>query len=102
MTYQDSIKVCFRKYADFSGRASLSEFWWFLLFLGLASAAAAIFGYALQAIFHIATLLPLAAAAARRLHDTGRSAWWLLFAFVPLVGLIVLAIFLAERGKSGD
>ena len=102
MTFQDSIKVCFGKYADFTGTASRSEFWWFLLFIGLGSAAASVLGYALNALFHIVTLLPTVAAASRRLHDTGRSAWWLLIAFVPLVGLIVLAIFLAERRRGGD
>jgi len=100
MTFQESIQVCFGKYADFTGAASRAEFWWFLLFIGLGSAAAAVFSHALSALFHIATLLPLAAAAARRLHDTGRSAWWLLFAFVPFAGLIVLAVFLSERGKG--
>ena len=54
----------------------------------------------LGAVFSLATLLPSIAAAARRLHDTNRSGWWQLIAIVPVVGIIVLVVFLAQEGRS--
>lgn len=101
MTFQESIKVCFGKYADFSGRASRSEYWWFMLFLVLASLAISMISPILSGLFSIGTLLPALAAATRRLHDTNRSGWWQLIAFVPVIGFIVIVIFLAQEGKAG-
>jgi uncharacterized membrane protein YhaH (DUF805 family) len=100
MTFQDSIKVCFSKYAEFGGRASRSEYWWFFLFIVLAGGAISIVNEKLGMVFYLATLLPSLAAATRRLHDTGRNGWWQLVALVPLVGLIVLLVFLTQ--KSSD
>jgi len=102
MTFQESIKVCFSKYADFTGRASRSEYWWFMLFLILVSLAASMISPMLSGLFSLGTLLPALAAAIRRLHDTNRSGWWQLIAFVPVIGLIVMLIFLAQEGKAGE
>jgi uncharacterized membrane protein YhaH (DUF805 family) len=55
----------------------------------------------LSGLFSVGTLLPALAAATRRLHDTNRSGWWQLIAFVPVAGLIVIVIFLAQEGKTG-
>lgn len=100
MTFQESIKVCFAKYADFSGRASRSEYWWFVLFILLVSMAASVISPKLSALFSLATLLPSIAAATRRLHDTNRTGWWQLLVLVPLVGFIVLLVFLAQEGQA--
>jgi uncharacterized membrane protein YhaH (DUF805 family) len=102
MTFGESIKTCFSKYADFNGRASRSEYWWFVLFIFLASSVCSILSQALGGIFAIATLLPWVAAATRRLHDTGRTGWWQLIALVPIIGFIVLIVFLAQEGKPGE
>ena len=99
MTFQESIRVCFSKYADFNGKASRPEYWWFMLFIILASLALSMVGPRLAGLFCLGTLLPSIAAAARRLHDTNRSGWWQLISFVPVVGLIVLIVFLAQEGK---
>ena len=99
MTFQESIRVCFSKYADFNGKASRPEYWWFMLFVILASLALSMVGPLLAGLFSLGTLLPSIAAAARRLHDTNRSGWWQLISFVPVVGLIVLIVFLAQEGK---
>ena len=100
MTFQESIRTCFSKYADFNGVATRSEYWWFVLFLALVGAAATTLSRATGTLISIATLLPLLAAGTRRLRDTGRSGWWQLFILVPVAGIIVLAIFMAEPGKA--
>ena len=102
MTFQESIKVCLSKYADFSGRASRSEYWWFMLFLVLVSAGASMISPVLSGLFSLGTLLPALAAATRRLHDTNRSGWWQLITLVPVIGFIILLIFLAQEGTTGD
>ena len=102
MTFQESIRVCFSKYADFNGKASRPEYWWFMLFIILASLALSMVGPRLAGLFSLGTLLPSIAAAARRLHDTNRSGWWQLISFVPVVGLIVLIVFLAQEGKPQE
>lgn len=54
----------------------------------------------LSGLFSLATILPSIAAATRRLHDTGRSGWWQLLWLLPLIGMIILIIFLAQEGKT--
>jgi uncharacterized membrane protein YhaH (DUF805 family) len=100
MTFQESVKVCFTKYADFAGRATRSEYWWFALFVVLVSAATSVVSNTLGTLFSLAVLVPSLAAAARRLHDTNRSGWWQLIALMPVIGTIVLIVFLAQEGKS--
>ena len=113
MSFIESIQTCTSKFADFTGRAARPEFWWFTLFVALVSAALQSFnigstegtlylGTSLSGIWSVVTLLPFLAVATRRLRDTGRS-WHHLFWFlVPIAGLIVLAIYLAEPGKTDD
>ena len=100
MTFQESIKVCFNKYADFTGRASRAEYWWFMLFILLVSLAASMISPMLSGLFSLGTLLPCLAAATRRLHDTNRSGWWQLVALVPVIGFIIILVFLAQESKA--
>lgn len=100
MTFQDSIKVCFSKYVDFSGVASRSEYWWFVLFLIVTSTLLYNVSNMLYALFALGTLLPSLAAASRRLHHTGRSGWWQLIWFLPLIGWIILIVLLAQEGQG--
>jgi uncharacterized membrane protein YhaH (DUF805 family) len=100
MTFQESVKVCLAKYADFDGRATRSEYWWFVLFVVLVSAAISVVSHSLGTLFSLAVLVPSLAAATRRLHDTNRSGWWQLIALVPVVGLIVLIVLLALEGSA--
>jgi uncharacterized membrane protein YhaH (DUF805 family) len=103
MTFQESIKVCFNKYVDFSGRASRSEYWWFVLFVFAGAVVTSLLHHWLYVLFVLGTLLPGLAAASRRLHDTGRSGWWQLIGLIPLIGLIVLIVFLAqESGEANE
>jgi uncharacterized membrane protein YhaH (DUF805 family) len=100
MTFGESISTCFKKYAAFDGRASRSEFWWWFLFTFLASMATGIVSQALSALFSLAVLVPSLAVGARRLHDTDRSAWFLLLWFIPLIGWIVLIVWAIQEGKE--
>jgi DNA-binding CsgD family transcriptional regulator len=100
MTFFESIRVCFIKYAEFNGRASRLEFWWFALFITLLASALAYISQNLSEVFLIAVLLPLLAAGSRRLHDTGRSAWWELFLLAPVGGIILLGSLWAVPSKN--
>ena len=128
VTFSTSIRTCLRKYADFNGRASRSEFWWFFLFTALvslvltipiyvlifmlAAASESAAGTGLLTVLtivwslvivavSIALLIPLLAAGARRLHDYGQTAWLLLLYFVPC-GNIALIVLWALDGTPGD
>ena len=109
MTFGESISTCFSKYADFNGRASRSEYWWFALFVGviylpllLIAAATEMTALMVVAIiFVLACFLPQLAAAVRRLHDTGKSGAAYLISLVPFVGGIILIVWLATEGNPG-
>jgi uncharacterized membrane protein YhaH (DUF805 family) len=98
-----------RNYVTFSGRAPRSEYWYWVLFALIASAAlrtldAAIFFDAetgpLQTVFGILTFLPGLAVAVRRLHDIDRSGWWVLIVFT-IVGIIPLIYWACLKGTDG-
>jgi uncharacterized membrane protein YhaH (DUF805 family) len=102
-----------RKYVEFSGRAKRREYWTFVLInlvislilsfidrsLGFASADTGI--GLLSGIYSLAVFLPSLAVMVRRLHDTGRSGWWVLIGLIPFIGWIVLLIF-ALLDSTGD
>ncbi|HYM35713.1 MAG TPA: DUF805 domain-containing protein [Steroidobacteraceae bacterium] len=100
MDFGKAIGTCFTKYATFDGRASRSEFWWFILFTWLATAALSILSPALSWVFQIGVILPTLAAGARRLHDTDRSGWFQLMWLIPLVGWIIVIVFMCQPPKE--
>lgn len=95
LTFPEAIRVCLIQYAEFNGRASRSEFWWFALFVTLVTGALVYLSEAVASVFLIAMLLPFLAAGARRLRDAGQSGWWLLFLPVPVGGIVVLGVLWA-------
>ena len=90
MNFQEAVKTCFAKYVDFSGRASRSEYWWFVLAYVIVAVVAGLIHEVVYGLVILAFLLPLLAAGARRLHDIGKSGWWLLLGLIPLVNLVLL------------
>lgn len=120
MTFAEAVRACLSNYVTFSGRARRAEYWYFVLFALLVQIAAAILDGGIwsarlgmgggmmwggngpiQGLVSLALFLPQLAVGVRRLHDTGRSGWWLLIALVPMVGLIVLLVFMVLPGEAG-
>ncbi len=96
-----------KNYATFTGRARRQEYWMYVLFVFIISIALAIVDAVLGTavlglIFTLAILVPSIAVCARRLHDTGRSGWWQLIQLIPLIGFIVLLIFLVQDSNPGE
>ena len=101
-----------KNYFGFSGRARRKEYWMFFLFnlviaivLGIVDNMAGLVsdsGYGvLGSLYALAILIPSIAVGVRRLHDTGRTGWWLLIGLIPLIGAIVLLVFFVLEGTSG-
>jgi uncharacterized membrane protein YhaH (DUF805 family) len=102
-----------RKYAEFGGRAKRKEYWMFILFnaifflilmfidrmLGTFSVEGGI--GLLSGLYLLAVLIPSIAVTVRRLHDTGRSGWWILIELIPFVGPIILLVFLLQDSTPG-
>ncbi len=104
------------RYAQFNGRASRSEFWWFQLFIVIVSmplyvlsfiagytgsSTLALVSTGLSVVLWLAVIVPLIAVTVRRLHDTDHSGWWYLLMLVPFAGLIVL-VFMLLPSTPGD
>ena len=126
MSFVVAVKHCLRNYVSFSGRARRSEFWWFALFaygagILLSIVDLSLFGEAttlvtdtsvsvssetqfapFTTIFMLAVFLPYISVSVRRLHDTDRTGWWYWIVLIPLIGAIVLIVWFATKGTSGQ
>lgn len=95
-----------RKYTDFAGRARRKEYWMFVLINTVILVALAVIeefigsGGIVGILYSLVVLIPSLAVSVRRLHDTNRTGWWLLINFIPLIGFIVLLIFMIQEGES--
>ncbi|MBO4250413.1 MAG: DUF805 domain-containing protein [Paludibacteraceae bacterium] len=92
-------------YFNFEGRASRYEYWWFFLINLVISGVCNILDYTLgiaicSAIVSLALLCPGLGVCVRRLHDINRSGWWVLLAAIPLIGGIILIVWLATKGDA--
>lgn len=102
-----------RKYAEFDGRARRKEYWMFTLFNIIIYIALSIVDQVaglnkltggispLATLYSLGVLIPGLAVSVRRLHDTNKSGWWILIAFIPLIGAIVLLVFMVTDGDRG-
>lgn len=90
MTFYESIRTCLIKYAEFDGRASRSELWWFVLFVVICASAFTLVHETLGSIFLLIVLLPLLAVGTRRLRDSDKSPWWLMCLLFPVGGLVIV------------
>jgi uncharacterized membrane protein YhaH (DUF805 family) len=106
MGFGQAISAGFSNYVNFSGRASRSEYWYWILFIVIADIVAAIIDQALgmqlvTGLFGLVTIIPNIAIAIRRLHDLDRTGWWILLGFIPLIGWIILLIWYVTKGTDG-
>lgn len=99
MGFSEAVKYCLRNYVNFKGRASRSEYWFFVLFSWLIAVGSATISVNLYSITILGLLLPQIAVATRRLHDGGRSAWHFLWVFVPF-GAIALLVWFCSEGEA--
>lgn len=110
--FSASVRHVFSNYVNFKGRAQRGEYWWFVLFVLLCAFAtsavdSALFGTPadetgpIYGLFILAILLPGVGVTARRLHDIGKSGWWQLINFVPLIGFLVMIYFTVQKGDPG-
>jgi uncharacterized membrane protein YhaH (DUF805 family) len=107
MGFSEAVKSGFDHYAKFDGRASRPAFWWWFLFGVIVSIVANILNAAvgsqvISIIVSLALLLPGLSVSIRRLHDTDRTGWWILIGLIPLIGVIVLIVFYAQKGDAGN
>ncbi len=109
--------MAFKKYAEFSGRARRSEYWYYALMnfiimmgvyvlfiaciIGGVGILAGVFGFVVLA-FVLATIIPSLAVLVRRLHDTGKSGWFYFVSFIPIAGPIWLLVLLVTDSQQGD
>ena len=103
-----------KKYAVFGGRARRKEYWYYFLFnaliaivLGIIDGVTGTFSREvglglLGGLYSLAVFIPGFAVSVRRLHDTGKSGWWLLIPLVPLVGVIVFLVFMVKDSEPGE
>ena len=102
-----------KNYVGFSGRARRQEYWFFVLFNFIITLALIFVDVligslnpqtgmgVLSGLYSLGVFIPTFAVTVRRLHDTSRTGWWLLIAFIPLIGAIVLLVFMFLDSKSG-
>jgi uncharacterized membrane protein YhaH (DUF805 family) len=110
MSFMEAVKSVFSQYAGFSGRARRSEYWYFTLFnfivTGVFSVLSSVTGSTifsvLSGLFSLAVLIPGIAVCIRRLHDIGKSGWYLLFVLIPLVGAIILIVWYCKDSMPGE
>jgi uncharacterized membrane protein YhaH (DUF805 family) len=97
-----------KKYAVFNGRARRKEYWYFVLFNVIINIIlSGIDNFTtgtglLNGLYSLAVLIPGIAVSVRRLHDTDRRGWWVLIGLIPIIGWIVLLIFMVQDGKPGE
>ena len=111
VSFTEAIKMALQQnYCNFSGRSSRSEYWWYSLFTFILGFIVAIFagilgenaGNALTGIVYLALLLPGLGLTVRRLHDINKSGWWILINLIPLVGWIIMLVWLCKDSDQTD
>ena len=110
MGFGEAVQSVFSKYATFSGRARRSEYWYFVLLQvivtavlnGLYSATESVAFSAILVLFDLALLVPSLAVCWRRLHDIGKSGGYYFFVLIPLVGWILLLVWMCQDSQPGE
>lgn len=114
MTFDNSVKTCLRKSFTFKGRASRSEFWYFLLFVSLLSLVGILLGFAvgqetkaaiiiwsITALLYICCVPACISVEVRRFHDIGRSGFYYWLGAIPYIGAIIILCYMVQPTKAG-
>ena len=95
------LKEFWLSYINVDGRATRSEYWWSYLFYGIIGTL--LFSmFSLEGLWFLITIVPFITLTIRRLHDSNRSAWNLLWVFLPIVGSIILLVMMIMEGTRGS
>lgn len=106
--------MAWQRCLQFSGRSRRTEYWMFVLLNILVAIAIALVDLMLGTVdeqtktgtfstfYSFIVILPTLALTVRRLHDTGRTGWWVLISLIPVLGVIVLLVFMALDGEPGN
>jgi uncharacterized membrane protein YhaH (DUF805 family) len=107
MDFMTAVKTCINKYFSIQGRAQRSEYWWYTLFIIIVTIIAMVVDMAIgfplfYMIVALGTLAPSICVAIRRMHDKGKSGWWLLIGLIPIIGGLYILYMFVTRGTEGD
>ncbi len=107
MDFMTAVKFCLNNYFTIQGRGQRSQYWWFYLFFVILTVVANVIDGMtgipiLSLIVALGLLAPNICVAIRRMHDKDKSGWWLLIAFVPLIGFLYILYLFVTRGTEGD
>ena len=112
VSFSQAVSMAFDSYCRFQGRSSRSEYWWWVLFVAILSVCIGIIegilGFSMTAvqatsgILSLVLLLPGLGLSVRRLHDIGKSGWWVLLGFIPVVGAIILIIWFVRNSEMTE
>ena len=110
MSFIEAIKSVITQYSNFHGRARRSEYWYYLLFECIIDFGLSILGNVtgimifliVMWIFNLVLLVPGLAVCFRRMHDTGKSAWFLLLALIPIAGQIFMMLWFLKDSQPGE
>lgn len=109
LTFTDSIRLFFQRYADFNGRSRRCEFWFAVLFTGIISSVLSnlgqnyVFFSIVSGIWSLAILIPTIALSVRRLHDVGKPGSWYFWNLLPIAGQIILLIkYIADSAPGAN
>lgn len=115
VNFPQAIKLAYRNCVKFSGRASRSEYWYFILFFWIIPMVVGLAHESMNpgkeppeaitlllGLWMLANMLPALALGIRRFHDMGRRGWWILLSFIPYVGGFIVMIWFCFRGTAGD
>lgn len=104
--FVEAIQICLNKYADFKGRASRAEFWWFILFMFIVGCFQGIlnrfgvFGQIISGLVSLAFIVPKLAVCWRRMHDIGKGGGWWFICFIPVVGWILWIVWCCQPSEQ--
>ena len=113
VSFPNAIKFGFQRYFDFSGRSTRAEYWWWALFVFIANSILIIVDNIagttitpttgiISSLFLLVIIIPNIAVMVRRLHDINRSGWWVFLGAVPVVGPIVIIVWMCKRGDEEE